>query len=28
MTWFYSVLSTTASSKMVVDDEREKVFVA
>jgi hypothetical protein len=27
MTWFYSVLSTTASSKMVVDNEREKVFV-
>lgn len=25
MTWFYNVLSTTASSKMVVDDEREKV---
>lgn len=28
MAWFYSVLSTTASSKMTVDDEREKEFVA
>jgi len=28
MKWFHNVLSNTASSKMDVDDEREKVFVA